>query len=232
MTANGSRLHPRERSSRSLFDRWARSYDAGRISPWFRYTQQLALDALELAPDSRVLDVGCGTGNAPIQVAARLPRGRAFGVDISPAMIDAARRKLSAELAGRVEFSVGSSADLPFEDGALTHVLCTNSFHHYPDPARALGEMRRVLVPGGQLVVFENAPDLSWYTWAWDRVLRVLEKGHVRYYPSRELGEMIAGAGFEKVECRVLRNELLRHGKLFSSIQLWSARKPPSPPAS
>jgi hypothetical protein len=75
-------------------------------------------------------------------------------------------------------------------------------------------------------VIFENAPDLSIYTWAWDKLLRLVESGHVRYYPSRELGHMIRRAGFENVELRILRNEMLKHGKLFASIQLWSAYKP------
>jgi hypothetical protein len=86
--------------------------------------------------------------------------------------------------------------------------------------------MRRVLKPGGSLVIFENAPDLSLYTWLWDRWLRLFEKGHVRYYPSSELGMIIKQAGYKDVELRILRNELFRYGKLFASIQVWAAYKP------
>ncbi len=90
--------------------------------------------------------------------------------------------------------------------------------------------MKRVLVPQGQLSIFENAPELSWYTWAWDRVLRIIEKGHVRYYSSTELGKMIDEAGFQGAELRHLRNEFLKHGKLFASIQVWTAYKSSSDP--
>jgi hypothetical protein len=86
--------------------------------------------------------------------------------------------------------------------------------------------MQRVLEPGGQLVIFENAPDLSLYTRLWDLVLRALETGHVRYYTSRELGGMLEEAGLDERRLRILRNEFRSHGKLFASIQLWSARKP------
>lgn len=220
-------LAQQERASRRLFDWWAHSYEAGRLSSWFRFTQDLAIANLELTPAAVVLDVGCGTGYATRRLGEMLPAGTACGVDISPGMLEEARRHVPASLDERVVFRQANAADLPFDDASFTHVLCTNSFHHYPDPALALGEMRRVLVPGGQLVILENAPDLSWYTWAWDRLLRVVERGHVRYYPSRELGGMLGHAGFDAVELRVLRNEFLRHGKVLASIQLWSGRKPP-----
>jgi len=223
---HGPRGSDRELASRRLFDRWARSYDRGRITGWFQYTQQLAIDNLTLEPDSRVLDVGCGTGHAALTLAPLLPEGLACGMDISSAMVAAARGKASSEIRDRVGFVQASSAALPYGGERFDQVMCTNSFHHYPDPLHALAEMKRVLRPAGQLVIFENAPDLSLYAKLWDRVLRLIEQGHVRYYASRELGEMIRESGFEDVDLRVLRNEFMKYGKLFASIQLWSARKP------
>ncbi len=141
-------------------------------------------------------------------------------------MIREALRSAPADLQERIEFLQANSASIPYQDGTFTHLLCTNSFHHYPEPLNVLKEMKRVLTPGGQLVIFENAPELSWYTWAWDRFLRLIEKGHVRYYPSNELGMMIERAGFRQKRLCVLRNVFLKYGKLFASIQLWSAVKP------
>jgi ubiquinone/menaquinone biosynthesis C-methylase UbiE len=140
-------------------------------------------------------------------------------------MIATARRAIPAELKGRIDFRDGSAGALPCADGEFTHVLCTNSFHHYPDPQAALIEMQRVLVSGGRMVILENAPDLSWYVWMWDKTLRLFESGHVRYYPSHELGALIRTSGFRNVELVVLRNEFLKHGKLFASIQVWTGVK-------
>jgi ubiquinone/menaquinone biosynthesis C-methylase UbiE len=214
----------RDTANTAYFDRWAAGYDGGRIGPWFRYTQDLAIGALQLTPSSRVLDVGCGTGAAVLRMATLVPAGKAYGIDISPAMIARAQSKLPNQLALQVEFRCAASDAIPYPDGSFDHALCTNSFHHYPDPLRSLAEISRVLTPGGQLVILENAPDLSWYTWAWDRVLRLLEKGHVRYYPSRELGDMLHRAGFVSVELVHLANERFRYGKLFASLQVWRAR--------
>lgn len=210
----------------AYFDRWAGGYDEGRIGPWFRYTQDLALGALDVRPASRVLDIGCGTGAAVLRVAAQVPAGRACGVDISPAMITRARAKVPPALAGRVTFHCAPADALPSADAAFDRALCTNSFHHYPDPLQALREFARVLAPGGRLVVLENAPDLSWYTWAWDQVLRRLERGHVRYYPTPELGALIERAGFVDVTLVHHASERLKHGKLFASLQVWRARRP------
>lgn len=215
-----------EVASRAFFNRWARNYEDRRLSSWFQYTQHLAIERLEPDLDSVVLDVGCGTGYAVRALARLVSHGRVCGIDISPAMISEARSRISPELRDRVQFDEASAASMPYPDGTFSHVLCTNSFHHYPDPVAALREMKRVLKSAGELVILENAPDLSLYTWTWDRLLRVIEKGHVRYYPSRELGQMIVRAGFEAVRLRVLRNEFLKHGKLFASIQLWSAKAP------
>ncbi|HXG02309.1 MAG TPA: methyltransferase domain-containing protein [Candidatus Binatia bacterium] len=214
----------RDAANAAYFDCWADRYDEGRIGPWFRYTQDLALDALDPRPESHVLDVGCGTGSAVLRLASLAPDIRVCGIDISARMIARARGKVPPAIADRVEFRRAAADAIPYADHTFDRLLCTNSFHHYPDPDRALGEMLRVLVPGGRLVILENAPDLSWYTWAWDRLLRITEKGHVRYYPSAELGALIRRAGFVGVELVHLANERFKHGKLFASIQLWRAR--------
>jgi ubiquinone/menaquinone biosynthesis C-methylase UbiE len=219
-------LVSRDLANKTHFDRWSKNYADGRISRWFQYTQKLSAGVLELKPQSKVLDVGCGTGFAALYLASILIDGKACGIDISSGMIEQARAQIPADLRSRVEFHQASSDDIPYPPAAFDHLLCTNSFHHYPDPLRALAEMCRVLKPGGQLVIFENAPDLSWYTWAWDRVLRIVEKGHVRYYASRELGEMLHRAGFERVKLCHLRKEFLKYGKLFAAIQVWSGYKP------
>lgn len=139
-----SRVDDRERASQKLFDRWAVSYDYGRISAWFQYTQHLTIDNLSLERDSWVLDVGCGTGYATLALAQRLPDGKACGIDISSAMVEQARGKVPAGLKSRIEFQQANSAELPYPDGTFTHVICTNFFHHYPDPLKVLREMRRV----------------------------------------------------------------------------------------
>jgi ubiquinone/menaquinone biosynthesis C-methylase UbiE len=221
-----SHTETQDAANQAHFDRWATEYDNDRISPWFRYTQELAISFLDLRSRSKVLDVGCGTGFAVLRLASVLLYGKACGIDISSVMIRQASAKVPSTLRGNVEFLTSSSDQIPYATGTFDHVLCTNSFHHYPDPLRALREMSRVLRPGGQLVILDNAPDLSLYTRAWDYILRIIERGHVRYYSSQELGEMLHRAGFERAQLCHLRNHFLTHRKLFASIQVWRADTP------
>ncbi|MEA2551311.1 MAG: hypothetical protein QOE25_1080, partial [Actinomycetota bacterium] len=144
--------------------------------------------------------VGCGTG-----AAARLAAQTAAfvtGVDLSPKMI-AQANDLGGHLQN-VRFEVADAERLPFGNGAFTAVLCSNSFHHYPDPAGAVREMARVLSPGGRLVIGDACSDLLAARVA-DFFLRHLEPGHVRLHRSEELGAFLHGAGCAEVQIRRLQ---------------------------
>ena len=184
-------------AARERFDRWAGSYERDRRSRFNAKPQREALAALALQADDRFLDVGCGTG-AAVRAAAAVV-ARAVGVDLAPKMV-ARAKELAGELPG-AEFVVGDSEQLPFPDAAFTALLCSSSFHHYPEPRRALAEMARVLASGGRLVLADGSGDRRVARIA-DRLLRRFDRGHVRLYRSAELFELVGGAGFEQITLR------------------------------
>jgi arsenite methyltransferase len=103
----------------------------------------------EISPDERVVDVGCGAGIDSL-IAAGMA-GRVVGVDMSPEMLEKARR--AAVEAGRnnVEFRHGYGEELPVEDGWADVVISNGVLNLMPDKSAALKEMHRVLKPGGRL---------------------------------------------------------------------------------
>jgi SAM-dependent methyltransferase len=103
-------------------------------------------ELLGLAPDAAVVDVGCGSGRAAAEMAER--GARAVGIDPDERMIDVARRRRPA-----ADFRVASAHELPFTDGALHGYRADKVYHVLDDPARAVGEARRVLAPGGRIVL-------------------------------------------------------------------------------
>ena len=122
-------------------------------------------------------------------------------MDLSPEMI-----RRATELATGVQnvrFLVADSEQLPFDDGEFTAIVCSNSFHHYPDPLRAVREMARVLAREGRLVIGDACADLPTARIA-DAVLRRIEPGHVRLYRSSELGSFLQRAGLSRVMLRKL----------------------------
>jgi ubiquinone/menaquinone biosynthesis C-methylase UbiE len=187
-----------KKEARERFDRWAATYETDRRSRFNAKPQQEALAALGLHSTDRFLDVGCGTG-AAVRAAADIVE-RAVGVDLSPEMI--ARAKELADVS-KAEFVEGDSEQLPFADESFTALLCTSSFHHYPDPRRAIGEMARVLGPSGRLVIADGVSD-RFVARVADRVLRLVDRGHVRLYKSAELVELLERAGFGEFVVRTL----------------------------
>jgi ubiquinone/menaquinone biosynthesis C-methylase UbiE len=179
------------------FGRWATRYESNPLSGWLSRIQDVALAALELRAEDVLLDVGCGTG-AAVRKAAPTVR-EAVGVDVAPAMVVQARRL--AEGLPNVDFVEGDSRELPFDEASFTAVVCTTSFHHYPDPAGAVREMARVLQPGGRLVIGDPCADRLAVRVV-DQVNRVFEPSHVGFYHLAEFSSFLSGAGFAHGEAR------------------------------
>jgi ubiquinone/menaquinone biosynthesis C-methylase UbiE len=113
------------------------------------------LAAAELQPGERVVDVACGTGVIARLAAAQVgPTGSVTGVDLAPDMIDVARRHPNPGVS--VDWQVADAVDLPLDDGSCDVALCQMGLMFMANPVAALAEMRRVLAPGGRVVV--NTP--------------------------------------------------------------------------
>ena len=111
------------------------------------------VDCLEVERHDRVLDVGCGPGVA-VAYAARRGAAPVVGVDTSPTMVRHARRRNRTPVrAGRVEIYRADAALLPFPDAHFTKAGSLNSLQFWPAPDRGLGELYRVLAPGGRVAI-------------------------------------------------------------------------------
>jgi ubiquinone/menaquinone biosynthesis C-methylase UbiE len=111
------------------------------------------LDRTEIPAGARVLDVACGSGVVARSITRRMgPTGRVVGLDANRAMLDAARHAAAREGLA-IEWREARAEELPFEDGTFDLVMCQQGLQFFPDRARALAEMYRVLVPGGRVVV-------------------------------------------------------------------------------
>jgi ubiquinone/menaquinone biosynthesis C-methylase UbiE len=108
-----------------------------------------------IAPNMRVLDVGCGGGRFAIQLAERYPDISVVGLDFSPEQIVRAKRR-GAALSERVSFVEGNAIDMPFTSGEFDLVYSLGSLKHWPDPVQGLRECTRVLGVGGRLWLAEG----------------------------------------------------------------------------
>ncbi len=175
--------------ARDYFDRIADKWDTLRSGYFTEEVRAEVLRRLVPHPDMRVVDVGAGTGFLAIGLAPLV--ARVHCVDASAAMLDQARRNLAAH--ANVRYHVSDGERLPLPDASVDAVVANMYLHHAPDPARALGEMARVLRPGGRLVL----TDLDSHSEEWMRA----EMADVWLgFDRAQVREWLGQAGLEQVD--------------------------------
>jgi demethylmenaquinone methyltransferase/2-methoxy-6-polyprenyl-1,4-benzoquinol methylase len=201
---------------RAMFDRIAGFYDlmnsvmtAGLHHRW----RARAADLADVRPGDRVLDVATGTGDLAIELARRIaPGGEVIGSDFSDGMLERAREKDPA-----IRWEHADALALPYGDDEFRAATVGFGARNFGDLEKGIGEMARVVAPGGKVVVLEittpTKPPLSTFFSLWfDRVIPLVGKvaadsqaysylpSSVRRFPGPEgLGAVLAGAGLTDV---------------------------------
>jgi arsenite methyltransferase len=189
------------------------SRQLGRPSGWFgrrvmgqllnKGNQRFLDDAVEaLAPSSgeRIVDVGFGGGHALDLIRARVAPARPAGVEISAVMIEQGR----ARWGDAVDLHLADVAAMPFQDASVDGLISVNTIYFWPDPAAALREIRRVLRPGGRVVLgvrrkaFLLLSPVSWFGF--------------KLYSVRQLEQLLRAAGFAVEAREKARGELVVTG--------------------
>lgn len=179
-------------------------------------TSQLLMTEAGIERSSRVLDIGCGTGDFAIHAAERLGC-RAVGVDLSQAHIDFATGQLAGQDGLDVTFDCGSATQLPYGDESFTHVVSQDALYHIDDKPRAHAEIFRVLEPGGVLTFsdfLQPTDDVSEHVrpHIYDRMLRNGGYSLVEYQLA------LQQAGFEIMLARNLDHHFRRSYLLLAKM--------------
>ena len=165
-----------EESIRAEFTHQTESFARNEVA-----TKAETLGALvELVPEdpqASWLETACGPGAISRALAARV--GRIRGVDLTPSMVEKASEEAAREGIDNAEFSVGDATALEFDDASFDGAVTRFSFHHIPAPRRVMGEMARVVRPGGWVVVsdFIADPDRDVYA-AVEEIERLRDPSH------------------------------------------------------
>ncbi|MFL5839839.1 MAG: class I SAM-dependent methyltransferase [Thermoleophilaceae bacterium] len=131
------------------------------IAQALHWRDDLILDGTNLAPGTRLLEVGVGVGAVLGVLGQAFPGTTLAGVDIEPRQIDFARRYL-ADLGLDAELQPADARALPFADASFDHVWMMWFLEHLDDPVSVLREARRVLVPGGGITAIEVDYSTAW----------------------------------------------------------------------
>lgn len=162
-----------------------------------------------LSPGERVLDVGCGTGTLAVLMAQKVgTSGEIVGIDLSPRMIERARRKA---LLPQLKFYQQSIEAINFPDGYFDAVTATYVLHEMPRAARCntLREIRRVLKPGGRLLVVDIYRPGGKFRYAVFRLLMLLENPTAWDFLDHGLLNELGEAGFENFRQSFIVDDLV-----------------------
>ena len=159
------------------------------------------LEELEKEPFSDLLDAGCGPAPMISLLAEKYPDRHYTGLDLTPAMIEQAKKKNISN----ATFVVGDCENFPFENDSFDAIICSMSFHHYPNPQAFFDNVYRVLRKNGRLILRDytsNGVVLWFMNYIELPLARLIGHGDVKVYKREEFKEMLEKAGFTKMKIK------------------------------
>jgi SAM-dependent methyltransferase len=189
---------PTDENLREEFNRWA---DAGKGESMEHEHWPItrpALGLMQIEPTDNILDVGCGAGWLSRILAHRVPQGRVVGMDISDEMIHRAREASVAN--ENLVFVVGGVNEIPWEANFFMRVISVESSYYWPDPAKGVREIYRVLAEGGSAWILINYYRDNPYSHQWGEKLAV----PTQLLSADEWKKLFRDAGFAEVAHRLI----------------------------
>ena len=133
-------------------ERWARTFDDPARDQWQKPHE--VIQALCLAPDAAVADIGAGTGYFAARLAHMVPRGRVFAVDIEPDMVRYLAERAQREQVPNLQAVLGKPDD-PRLPAKVDRVLLVDTYHHIDDRVAYFRRLRESLKPGGEVAIVD-----------------------------------------------------------------------------
>jgi len=137
-------------------EKWAQVFDDPERDAWQKPHE--VLQALKLAPDASVADIGSGTGYFAVRFAHRVPKGRVYGVDAEPDMVRYLTERAQREGLANLTVVAAKPND-PGIPSAVDLVILVDTYHHVPDRERYFRNLQKSLKPGGRLAIIDFTLD-------------------------------------------------------------------------
>ena len=187
-------MNKNERYSIEKYDSIANTYDTSFDGKFTAKFKQIMLELCRVSDGDRVLDVGCGNGKLIIEISRKADI-KAYGVDISPNMINVCEQRY-----GNIDFRTTSGEDLPFEDGSFDMLTICCVLHHLNNPYKFFAEAYRVLAKDGVLVVGEPCFPFVIRKFTDWIISPLIKAGDNKLFSHKRLKKLFFNNGFSIVE--------------------------------
>jgi ubiquinone/menaquinone biosynthesis C-methylase UbiE len=178
---------------------------------------------VKAGPADRAVDLACGPGTLALRLARHVRW--ICGLDLTPAILERARRTAAAEGLANLEFAIGDAQSLPFPDASVDIAVTSYSAHHFADPARSIGEMARVVRPGGRVGILDIfLPDDPAISALNTRIEKLRDASHTRALSRQEFESHFVAHGLRLLETGVEENS-----RSFDHWMLVAGLKPGDP---
>lgn len=198
--------------SKSAFNVQANTYDVDKNGKHARGQYKYVLNELQQLDFQKILDVGCGTGEILKSITERYSFAQLYGLDISEEMLKQANDKLK----GTATLILGDAENITLETNSFDLLLCTDSFHHYPNPQQAISEFYRVLKHGKFLLIADY-----WKPFPIRQIMNLFisysNEGDVKIYSKKEIIEFLKQGGFQEIIYKKIQNS----GYLVIAKKAW-----------
>jgi ubiquinone/menaquinone biosynthesis C-methylase UbiE len=178
------------------FNQWAAAGRGDEMEDHHSDITDQTLALMDIQPEDRILDLGCGTGWASRRMARVAVRGEVVGLDVADEMLR--RADLASSAFKNVRYVLGSAENIAEADNAFSKVLSVESFYYYADQGKALDELRRVMAPGAKLFILINLYKDNHHSLRWVTELKV----PVQALSETEYKTLLQKHGFMNVEAR------------------------------
>lgn len=173
------------------YDRKAYRYDT-QFHLYSKAVLPPVVEMLALTGNEHILDVACGTGELEVRLAEKFPDLNVCGIDLSEEMLASASRKLAR--CAHMEFEQGDARYLGYPDATFDIVVCCSAFHYMREPVRVMHEFRRVLKPGGRVLIHDWCRDFLMAK-LYNIVRRAFIPSHYHVYTKAEMHTLMQQAG-------------------------------------
>ncbi len=191
------------------FNRTAADYDNSHDGKFVRCMYQEILDRAGSIKGNHILDLGCGNGNV-IELLKSRREADYYGLDLSEKMIEEAEKRFQ----GQVHLAVGDAEGLPYENNTFDLIICNASFHHYTHPEKAVEEIKRVLKPGGTLILGDPTLPGRLLTKILSFFLKYSNSGDAKIWHKKDITKLFEHHGFAVEKW----NYINHHSFMFNAV--------------